>query len=253
MVNLYNIKIKNVEIPVKLNSNKNFKNFKISFNVTKGYMNVSKPSFMKMSEVNRYIKDNEKLIYDGYIEMLEKRKEFDLKKSTFERKWVTGEKMLLLGNEYEIIVNEIDKNIVSIDFKDGKIVIEIPFGTAEFDRNVNILKVIKMMLKSETEKAINTRLPYLSTKTKIKYSSVKIKYAKSLWGSCVKNTKSLNFSSRIAMLPIEVIDAIIIHELCHIVHGNHSKSFWELVYKFCPDYKKCDEWIKQNMAKFEIE
>lgn len=254
MANLYSIKIKDVEIPVKLNSNKNFKNFKISFNITRGYMNISKPSFMKLSEVNKYIKENEELIYTEYLKMLEHKKEIDVKIEEHKRKWITGEKLLYFGKEYELVINEESKNVISVDIKNNNaIVITIPADLTDEERRINIINTIKELLKKTTQNIIYDRLPSLSAQTKIPFNSVKIKYAKSLWGSCVKNTKRLNFSSRLAMLPLEVTDAIIIHELCHIVYGDHGEKFWNLVYKFCPNYKECDEWIKVHRDKFEIE
>ena len=58
--------------------------------------------------------------------------------------------------------------------------------------------------------------------------------------------KALHFSSRLVMLPKKAIDAVIVHELCHIVHPNHSKNFYELVEKYIPNYKQIDKYLKKN-------
>lgn len=79
----------------------------------------------------------------------------------------------------------------------------------------------------------------------VKCSSVKLSSAKGRWGSCsAKN--SINLSYRLIMFPMCIIDYIIIHELCHIVHKNHSKRFWTLVGKFDPEYALHISWLKQN-------
>lgn len=254
MFNLCSIKIKGVEIPVKINSNRNFKNFKLSFNIDKGYMNISKPFFMNISSVNKYIKVNEDLIYTEYLKMLEYKKEFDIKKEKIKRKWVTGEKLLYLGEEYTLVINEVDKNLVNLSFeKDSKIIITIKSDLDEDERQYNIIKIVKKMLKEKTEEIICERLKYWTKITGISYNSVRVKYVKTRWGSCVKSTKSLNFSSRLAMFQLDVIDAVIVHELCHIVYPNHSSKYWNLVYKFVPKYRECDVWIKRNMSKFMLD
>lgn len=254
MVNLYSIKIKDKEIPVRLNSNRNFKSFRISFNINKGYMNISKPFFMKLIDVKRYIKNNEDLIYAEYLKMLEYKKEVDLKKEKNKRKWITGEKLLYLGKEYDIVINEVDKDIVNLSFEsDNKILINIESNLDDEVRRYNILKIVKKILKEKTEEIIYKRLKYWTKTTGISYNSVRVKYVKTRWGSCVKKTKSLNFSSRLVMFPLEVIDAVIVHELCHIIYPNHSKEYWQLVYKFLPKYKEYDNWIKQNMDKFSLD
>ncbi len=48
------------------------------------------------------------------------------------------------------------------------------------------------------------------------------------------------------MLPEDKVDAIIVHELCHILHNNHSKEFYELVKKYIPNYEEIDKWLKEN-------
>ena len=59
-------------------------------------------------------------------------------------------------------------------------------------------------------------------------------------------TKELHFTSRLVMLKDEAIDAVIVHELCHIVHPNHSKDFYKLVERYIPNYKEIDQYLKIN-------
>ena len=80
----------------------------------------------------------------------------------------------------------------------------------------------------------------------VKYNSVKIKNFKRRLGSCsYKNDIVYNW--RIIMCPKEIIDYIIIHELCHTVQFNHSKNFWILVKEFSPYYKDHKSWLKKNI------
>ena len=71
---------------------------------------------------------------------------------------------------------------------------------------------------------------------------------KSKWGSCNSN-KIISYDWRIIMAPLEVIHYLIIHELCHIKHPNHSKNFWNYVEKYMSDYKIQTKWLKINSHK----
>lgn len=72
---------------------------------------------------------------------------------------------------------------------------------------------------------------------------LKIKNIRSRWGSCSR-AGNLNFGSRLVHYSPEVINYVVIHELCHTREMNHSRKFWALVMQFCPDYKKCIELLK---------
>ncbi len=71
-------------------------------------------------------------------------------------------------------------------------------------------------------------------------TSVGITGARTRWGSC-SSRGSLNFSWRLILKPIQVVDYVVLHELAHLKHRNHSKDFWAEVERMCPDYKK---WLK---------
>ncbi|MFH1362083.1 MAG: M48 family metallopeptidase [bacterium] len=92
---------------------------------------------------------------------------------------------------------------------------------------------------------IPERVAYYSALYRIKYSRIKINSAKKRWGSCSAKG-NLNFSWRLAMVPLEVIDYVVVHELAHIVHRNHSKRFWALVAKLYPNYKACRKWLRHD-------
>lgn len=76
-------------------------------------------------------------------------------------------------------------------------------------------------------------------------SLIKIKKMRSAWGICYKN-RNITLNSLLICCPIEVIEYVIIHELCHLVHMNHSKSFWNEVSKHCPNYILQKKWLKEH-------
>lgn len=77
------------------------------------------------------------------------------------------------------------------------------------------------------------------------YTKITIRDQKTRWGSC-SQTGTLSFNYRLMMAEPAVIDYVIIHELCHLTHMNHSKAFWDKVAGIMPDYKIHRKWLKEH-------
>ncbi|MBQ8597165.1 MAG: M48 family metallopeptidase, partial [Lachnospiraceae bacterium] len=82
----------------------------------------------------------------------------------------------------------------------------------------------------------------------VTYEDIRIKDQKSRWGSC-SSKGNLNFNWRIVMAPEPVCDYVVIHELCHLVHLDHSERFWKLVESICPGYEQYKKWLKTNGSR----
>ncbi len=107
------------------------------------------------------------------------------------------------------------------------------------------LKEIKRLAKL----IISDRVLSTAKRMGVSYNKIALRFQKSRWGSCSLKG-NLNFNCLLALCPEEVIDYVIIHELCHLKYMNHSKSFWLLVEKHCPNYKTHKKWLKDNGEKF---
>lgn len=82
----------------------------------------------------------------------------------------------------------------------------------------------------------------------VSYGSIKVKNQKTLWGSC-SSKKNLNFNWRIVMAPPAVAEYVVIHELCHLVHPNHSEAFWELLSEYSKDPREKARWLKDHAVE----
>ena len=76
----------------------------------------------------------------------------------------------------------------------------------------------------------------INTNNTFLFNRITIRNQKTRWGSC-SSKKNLNFNYKIVKLPKNLAKYLVIHELCHLKHMNHSKDYWELVKIYCPDYK----------------
>lgn len=233
------IKIKELEIPILIKSYKTSKSIKIYF---KGNtLTITKPSRLSTKRVLETIKLNEEDIYNKYQKITSS-------EISSIKQWKTGEKIYYKGEDFLIIQKNIDKLQINIeiDEENKKIIISVPKNIIQEDLKINIDKGIKRLFKRKTEQLIIERLPYWSKITGMEYHEVKVRDAITRYGSCMPAKKNLYFSSRLIMLPEYVVDAIIVHELCHMKYKYHNKDFYDLVATYIPNYKEIDKWLKRN-------
>jgi len=105
------------------------------------------------------------------------------------------------------------------------------------------IKNLDLFYKKEIQKILPIRVEEFSKKMQLFPTSISFRKNKRTWGSC--NFKNgLNFNILLMKFPIEVMDYVIVHELAHIKHKNHSKDFWNLVAVYCPNYKEIEKLFK---------
>ena len=106
-------------------------------------------------------------------------------------------------------------------------------------------KSLKTWYKKKFKEVAVPRLFYFAEKHNLQVNQVRIKEQRTLWGSCSsRNNVNLNFL--LIMAPLKVIDYVIIHELVHTIHKNHSANFWSEVEEIMPNYKEAKHWLKEN-------
>ena len=157
------------------------------------------------------------------------------------RKFINGEGFLYLGNWYRL---EIVKNQ-----KEPLILKDFFYLSDKYKEKAR--EVFINWYKKQAKKVINERVNYYSNLTGLNPKSVKITSAQKRLGSC-SSKGNLNFSWRLVMLPVRVIDYVVVHELAHLEEHNHSKNFWVKVKTIMPDYEKHKNWLKENAYMMDI-
>lgn len=103
-------------------------------------------------------------------------------------------------------------------------------------------------IKKLADKALQhipKRVSYYAKQIGVTYEKITIRNQKTRWGSC-SSKGNLNFNCLLMLTPPEVIDYVVVHELCHRKEMNHSKAFWAEVEKVIPNYKEQVKWLKEN-------
>jgi predicted metal-dependent hydrolase len=157
-------------------------------------------------------------------------------KPAVKKEFVNGEKFLYLGQWYKLsIVKEANKPLIF----DGKEFLLWDKYLAEAHGR------FVLWYRQQALAIISQRVKLYADSMGLKYSRLRITNAKKRWGSC-NAKKALNFSWRLIMAPVEIIDYVAIHELVHLKERNHSKRYWQNVQLLFPEYKKAKSWLNTN-------
>lgn len=139
------------------------------------------------------------------------------------------EKLLYMGKEYlieELIkVNDIEEEVAE--------------------------KLLKKFYITSCKKVIAERINIYQKQLRVKPKTIEVVESKKQWGSC-NSKRELTINYRLVMAPIEIIDYVVVHELCHLLHMNHDRSFWRLVGSVLPDYKKRQEFLNLYGCAFTL-
>ena len=106
------------------------------------------------------------------------------------------------------------------------------------------IKNIDIFYKNEIKKILPQKVEEFSKKMNLFPTSISYRKNKRTWGSC-NHKNGLNFNILLMKFPIEIMEYVIVHELAHIKHKNHSRDFWNLVTVYCPNYKEVEKLFKR--------
>ena len=179
-----------------------------------GFITVKAPNGTSEEIIEEIIRKHEKKIKSRLDEIDE------IKEKLKERTYDGEGKFLHLGKEYAL-----DELIDTV-------------GLSEEEQKANLKKFYFASCKKIIPERIKIYQEQLGVKPKI----VEIDESKTKWGACTSD-KKITFNYRLAMAPIEAIDYVVVHELCHLQHMNHDRSFWRLVGSILPDYKERQEYL----------
>ncbi len=152
-----------------------------------------------------------------------------------------------VGKSHSLIVTRSASTTVKVSRRAQRIIIALPH-TKNLDDS-DVVRAVRdgviAALRLEAKSYLPKRLSFLSDKLGLEYEKVRFSHASGRWGSC-SSTGTISLNIALMKLPFELIDYVIIHELSHTQHMNHSQAFWDLVGKADPEYRTHRRALKQE-------
>lgn len=206
-----------------------------------GLVTVRAPVGYTPEQVDAVVESKRMWIYRNLAEWK------DLNASAVAREWVNGETFLYLGRAYRLALVSGQKEALLL--KEGRFCLSravIEQGGIDAARQAFETYYIDKGLQR-----ISERVAYYAPKVGVQITGIKIKEMGYRWASYGKNGQ-LNFHWKCMMATPKVIDYIVVHELCHFYHGDHTDAFWNEVDKVMPDFAERKAWLRQNGAALDI-
>jgi predicted metal-dependent hydrolase len=164
-----------------------------------------------------------------------------------EREFVNGESFMYLGRNYSLQI-EVDLSVKKPEVKlyRGKFIVK---ASDKYEENIR--KAMEVWYRNKSKELIDNRIKYYSKYFDKMPIDIKIKEQKKRWGSCTAKNELL-FNWRCIMAKSNALDYIVVHEMCHMYHKNHSKEFWGLVASVLSDYEIRKEWLKNYGVRMDL-
>lgn len=158
-----------------------------------------------------------------------------------QKQYMDGETFLFLGQDYELRL--VPPQRPALKFDGG-----FTLGISARERGE---RMFTQWYKTQAMNIFSERVNHFAALRGFSPKQVKVNSAKTRWGSCSSNG-TINFTWRLVMAPLEVIDYVVLHELAHLKIKDHSPRFWKLVETLCPSFKRQRKWLKDNGEKLNL-
>ncbi len=220
------IYIENIEFKVNIKLSKKYKRLAMSLN-EKLEVVIRSPLFANVSDINKFISSNTDWIINSYN---------NKKNNSLIN--LQDNYIFLLGRKYKINWIEITGNFKYLIDSDCLNL----FVKANHTKKDYVIK----FLTKHYHNFIFKKLSHWSTIMNTPFSEFKFKWAETSFGKCLHSKRIITISPRICLYPEHIIDYLLIHELSHLIHPNHSKSFWDNVEKYYKDHKSARRFLKKH-------
>ena len=159
------------------------------------------------------------------------------------KEYVSGECFSYLGRNYRLKLTGTDSGEVKL--KGGQFVLGVDAKLSGDEKTGFIRESLLEWYFTHAKERLKEKTERYAKLIGVEPNSVIVKSYKSRWGSC-SSKGDISYNWKIIIAPHRIVDYVVVHELCHMLHHNHSDKFWKSVERFLPDYRECREWLKYN-------
>jgi predicted metal-dependent hydrolase len=211
-----------------------------SIKITEGKVVVIVPKSLSIKEINDLVVEKQNWI----------KQKLAIHKDTpkaISKKFVAGESFSYLGKNYSLIIEPGPQSTCKIH-QDNFIV---SVNNLKVDSTSEIKQLLRKWYQQQAEIILLEKTEKYAEIIDVRPSKITIKTFKSRWGSCSIHG-NIQYNWKIIMAPECIINYLIVHELCHILHHNHSPLFWKTVAKYHPSFKESKAWLKTNANLLDL-
>jgi len=163
-----------------------------------------------------------------------------------EKQYLEGETHLYFGTEYPLLFSFAETPVrTTIDLLENNLQVTLYRGHSGEKQQTEIKDALLRWYLETGVGAITKKVNFYAGELGVEYSRIELKKVSSIWGSC-SASNNLSFNRKLIMAPHAIVDYVVIHEVCHMVHRNHSSRFWALVSRFDRNFREHRRWLRDN-------
>jgi predicted metal-dependent hydrolase len=206
-----------------------------------GLISVRPPKRMTAEQVDATVLSRRMWIYRNLAEWR------DLNATRVVREWVNGESFLYLGSYYRLLL--VADQDEPLKLKEGRF--RLLRSVVDQGGKEGAQQAFQTFYEQKGYERLSKRVAVLAAKVGVRPGPVAVKDLGYRWASCT-NDGNLHFHWKCLMAPATIIDYIVVHELCHLRHRDHSTAFWNEIDKVLPDFLERKEWLRQRGAALDM-
>lgn len=209
--------------------------------VTPGKIEVVAPAQVSEHSIHQFVQAKQQWIVQVQAKLEAKSRQH---KSFAPAVYGHGAEIPYQGGTYKLAVRPTKLKRIKIEFLD-EFIVHMPDALVDKEHSEDIKGALIRWMKQQSKHHVEQLVRQHADKKQLFPQAVRIKTQKSRWGSCgIHNDININWL--LIMAPPEVLEYVVVHELCHIRVRNHSTHFWALVGEHLPDYKSRRHWLKKH-------
>jgi predicted metal-dependent hydrolase len=196
-------------------------------------------------EIENFLIKNRNWIEQSLRQVAEHQKSFPKKR------FFAGEEYLFLGQRLQLEHQVTHLKRPKFYFHDERLILNLGAAQYEPTRIDQYGKAMQSFYKSAGTTLLKSLVQKNAEQMQLRPNRLSFRSQKSRWGSCSsEGNVSLNW--RLVCAPARVANYVVVHELAHLRHHDHSARFWALVERYCPEYKACKSWLNKNQFEFDF-
>ena len=219
---------------------------KLKFVITPNNVELVTPVNVEEERISKFVEKKKNWVFLKLNEVNEKASKQMSGKPAY---YQSGAKILYRGRMLKLYVTDSKASEPVVEYRNG-FYIQVPVGSSELEKHTIAKNILDEWMKDRVRKDVKAFITTYSKKLKLYSKGFRIKDQKHIWGSCGRDN-IININWSLIQAPKQILEYVVVHELCHLKYRNHSDAFWALVRSVFPEVDRCKKWL-ENKDQWEL-